>query len=95
MKYVIEHPLEVSCTPESLHRQEARLPADPDVRLYHTFVSLTQRRAVRLFEAPDRVRLIHYLDTNDLPYDRIWTVELEMEAGTVVAAGQPVVVSAP
>ncbi|MFW6153794.1 MAG: hypothetical protein ACOC95_01095 [Planctomycetota bacterium] len=89
MKYVIEHPLEASCTAESLQRQEAQLPADPEVRLYHTFVSLTQRRAIRLFEAPDRVRLIDYLDANDLPYDRIWTIELEMEAGRPVAPARP------
>jgi len=58
-------------------------------------VSLTHRRAIRLFEAPDRVRLINYLDANDLPYDRVWTIELEMEDARVVTAGEPAVAGAP
>ncbi len=95
MKYVIEHPLDVTSTPESLQQQEARLPADGDVKLVHTLVSFTHRRAIRLFEAPNRGRLLAYLDDHDLPYDRIWTIELETEAGRVPAAAQPVEVTVP
>jgi len=84
MRFVIEHPMEAGCTRERVDEIHRNATVDPDITWYRTFLNLTEGRGVCLFDAPDRDRLIKWLDDNDMGYDRIYPVELEGEHGRLI-----------
>ena len=84
MRFLAIHSLEPGLTRERAIEVHKSLQADPQVKGYRSFLNLTEGKGVCIFDAPDREHLVKWLESNQLPYDCIWAVELEGEHGEVI-----------
>ncbi len=84
MRYVIEHQFDPGTTRSQFDECEKKLTSDPDIRHHHSFVNLSEGRAMCTFDAPDREKLERWLDENNMSYQSIWAVELEGEHGEFI-----------
>ena len=93
MRYLVEHRLEPNMTREQFDECEKKLTCEPGICHYHSFVNLSEGKSICTFDAPDRETLVRWMETNNMQFDSIWTVELEGEHGqfieipTVAATG--------
>ncbi|KKL84791.1 hypothetical protein LCGC14_1961210 [marine sediment metagenome] len=84
MRFLVTHPLEPDVTREKVIEVLRAAQADPCIKGYRSFLSLSEFKGVCVFDAPDRDSLVKWLESNKLPYEDIWTVELEGEHGELV-----------
>ena len=82
MKFLMMHPLEPGTTRERLEEMAAGFP--PEIRDLHSFVNLTEGKAVCVFEAPNRRFVANWMDEHHLAYDAIWPVEVECNEGEFI-----------
>lgn len=81
MKLLITHKLPSEITREQLAGFAKVTQTDPNIKGLRSYVSLTQHKAVCLFEAASRERLAKWMEEHQMPYDDIWAVEVEGERG--------------
>jgi len=84
MRYVVEHKLDPGTTRSQFDECEKKLTTSPDIRDHHSFINLSEGRAICTFDAPDREKLERWLDENKMSFESIWAVELEGEHGEFI-----------
>ena len=84
MRFLVAHRLESGFTREKLIELQRSTQTDPEVRGYRSFLNLTEGKGICIFDAPDKDRLVSWLEKSQLPYEYIWPVELEGEHGEVI-----------
>ena len=78
--------------PNSITRQQVEQISeasqqDPQIHGQHSYLNLTEGKAMCIFEAPSREAMARWFEKMNLPYDDITQVELEGDKGTVTDAG--------
>ena len=84
MRFLVAHSLEAGISRDKAVEMLRSVATDPDIRSYRSFLNLADGKGICLFDAPDRDRLIRWLDDNKLPYDYVWTVDFEAEHGEMI-----------
>ena len=79
--------------PNSITRQQVdqltqAAQHDPVVQGYHSYMNLTEGKAMCIFEAPSKEAMARWFEKMNLPYDDITQIELEGDKGTISEAGQ-------
>ena len=84
MRFLVTHVLEPGFTKDKAIEIAKLTQTDPDVKGYRSFLSPTAGKGICIFDAPDKDRLVKWLDEHKLAYETIWPVELESDRGEFI-----------
>jgi len=82
MRFLVIHPLEAGTTRERLMEMASSAP--PEIKGLHSYVNLSEGKAVCVFDAPDRPFVLRWLDEQHIAYEAVWPVEVECKEGEFI-----------
>lgn len=89
MRFMVCHTLAPNTSPEDAQHNQRLTQRDKRVRGYRSFISLSDGKAVCIYDAPDQAALEAWLQSSDLPYEAIHEVEFEGDRGELHEVGIP------
>jgi hypothetical protein len=89
MRYFVIHTLPKGLSVEDIRRIQASVQSDADVHGIHSYVNLSEGKAVCIFEATSREKLEAFFRRSNLAFDSIVPVELEGEHGQLTDLRYP------